>query len=712
MHRKLAVWFLAVCTMTLATLSQAGTPKIKHYNSFDDFIKGESNGIAISYEGYLHLAPNVTAWFESQSPHIWRIVQAGDVFYAAAGSPAAVYRISAKGDTSTIFQSDAAAIFALAVDARGELWFAPSPGGDVYRYRNGDVQKVAGLDVTYIWDFLPENGQMLVATGEPGDLYRISADGKVTKFYESKETHMRSLARDAAGRIYAGSADNGLLFRFDAQGNPFVLYDSPQSEIFAILPLDDGRIWIACASEGLHRPAPSGARVSIGELRIESEGRTERASRPSTPAPSPPLGRSNPGAVYLLSENGVAKNVWKGQRDRVQAIARYRKDSILIGTGDNGKIYQVFPDGNLNLLLDLEPAQITTLLPLKDGRVAVGTSNLGKGFLIEKNRVRRGEYLSPVLDAKIQARWGSASWRGQGHIELFVRSGNSEKPDNTWSGWAGPLTQSEGAAIQAPAARFLQWRAVLKNGGPSPRLDEVAIGYMQENVAPEITSITIYKPGVAFPEAVREGKKQEDDAANNQNASSRSRSSRSYKRETKQGYQSVGWKADDPNNDELTYTVYYRRVNAPVWRVLVENYSATVYSWDSRALEDGKYVVKVVVSDQKSNPPGQGKSHEKISEPFVIDNTAPEISSLKLVKGKTARVEFSAKDAGTRISSAYYALDAQRWQLIYPEDGIADSPRERFVIELPELSRGEHIITVKVFDANNNVRYRHLNFRW
>ena len=712
MQRKFAFALFAVLTLALAMLAQAGSPKIKKYRSFEDFIKGESKGIAISYEGYLSLAPNVEAWFESQSPHIWRIVQVGKSFYAGAGSPAAVYRISAKGDTSTVFQSDAAAIFALAADAQGNVWFAPSPGGDVYRYRNGDVQKIASLDVTYVWDLLPADGQVLVATGEPGDIYRLSADGKAEKFYESKETHIRTLARDAAGRIYAGSADKGLLFRFDARGNPFVLYDSPQSEIFAILPRTDGRVWIACASEGLRRPTPSGARVSLGELRIESEGREERAPRPSVPSPAPSLGRVNPGAVYLVAENGVAKNVWEGLRDRVQAMAPYADGSILVGTGDNGKIYQVFPNGDINLLLDLEPAQITALLPLADGRMAVGTSNLGKGFFIQKTRVREGEYLSPVIDAKINARWGSASWRGEGSIQLFVRSGNSEKPDNTWSSWFGPLTDAGGATIQAPNARFLQWRAVLKRGNREARLEEVAIGYMQENVPPEIASITIYKPGVAFPDAVSEGKKQDDEAGNNRNSSSRPRSSRSYKRETRQGYQSVGWKAEDPNEDELTYHVYYRRVDSPVWRTLVEDYSATVYSWDSRTLEDGKYVVKVVVSDKKSNPPGQELTHEKISKPFVIDNTAPEISPLKLEKGSDPRVRFTAEDAGTRVSSAFYALDAQKWQLLYPDDGIADSPREHFTIRLPDLKPGEHILTVKVFDENNNVRYRHLKFRW
>ena len=52
-------------------------------------------------------------------------------------------------------------------------------------------------------------------------------------------------------------------------------------------------------------------------------------------------------------------------------------------------------------------------------------------------------------------------WEGTGAVTLFTRSGNTEKPDDTWTDWAGPYDRSEGQAIQSPAARFVQWKAVL-----------------------------------------------------------------------------------------------------------------------------------------------------------------------------------------------------------------------------------------------------------
>ena len=709
-----AIIYLFFLLLLLAEQGRPSSAKIKQYRTFNDFIAGESKGVAIGHEGYLTLSPRVDHLFEASFPQIWRLVKIGNTLYAAAGTPAALIRFTADGDTTTLFQSDASAVFALAKDPKNHLWFAPSPGGELYRYDGSTVKKVLELDVTYIWDIMPWQGSLLVATGEPGNIYQVFADGRNKVFYESTETHIRVLALDAGGNVYAGSADNGLVFRFDRQGKPFVVYDSPQTEIFAIIPLADGNVWAAGASEGLQRPSPSSARVSITEMSIEGEGGKEGESdapaRISTPGRI--SGRANRGAVFMISPRGVARNLWQGVKDRVQSICRFGDQALLVGTGENGKIYEVFRDGRINLKTDLEPSQITFLLPDADGSVYAASSNLGGAYAIRTRPVKRGEFLSSVIDAGMHARWGSLSWKSSGTVQLFVRSGNSEKPDNTWSDWYGPLKEATGSEMDVPVARFLQWRAVLEaDGKKSPRLDEVTVGYMQQNVAPVIESITIYKPGVAFPDAVSEGRKNNPAEAHKESSNGRLRSSRSWKRETRQGYQSVGWKASDENGDRLVYDVYYKSVDSPVWRVLVKDYKTTVYSWDSRTLEDGTYLVKIVARDDRSNPPGFALKSEKISRPFVIDNTPPVISPLKLVKRQEKKITFTATDDGSRIRAAYYAVDAGEWVILYPEDGIADSPAERFSIDVSRLEPGEHIISVKVYDQNDNVRYRHLNFR-
>ena len=42
------------------------------------------------------------------------------------------------------------------------------------------------------------------------------------------------------------------------------------------------------------------------------------------------------------------------------------------------------------------------------------------------------------------------------------------------------------------------------------------------------------------------------------------------------------------------------------------------------------------------------------------------------------------------------------WLPIYADDGISDSPKERYTIEIPVKNSGEYAVTIRVFDVNRN----------
>src|SRR6185503_9137651 len=116
------------------------------------------------------------------------------------------------------------------------------------------------------------------------------------------------------------------------------------------------------------------------------------------------------------------------------------------------------------------------------------SSNQGKLIRFNATTVKEGSYESPVRDVKLVASWGKIWWRGTGPIELQTRSGNSERPDTTWSDWSASYADAGGAQVSSPKARFIQWRAILKSGGA--KLDEVSLAYLPRNVAPEVIAIT------------------------------------------------------------------------------------------------------------------------------------------------------------------------------------------------------------------------------
>ncbi len=73
---------------------------------------------------------------------------------------------------------------------------------------------------------------------------------------------------------------------------------------------------------------------------------------------------------------------------------------------------------------------------------------------------------------------------------LFARSGNVDNPDRNWSPWK-PVDLQNDLPIDAPSARYMQWKAVLKPGKPPASIDSVTVNYLPKNVAPEVDDVTV-----------------------------------------------------------------------------------------------------------------------------------------------------------------------------------------------------------------------------
>jgi hypothetical protein len=54
------------------------------------------------------------------------------------------------------------------------------------------------------------------------------------------------------------------------------------------------------------------------------------------------------------------------------------------------------------------------------------------------------------------------------------------------------------------------------------------------------------------------------------------------------------------------------------------------------------------------------------------------------------------------VQRVEYSLDASRWRLVYPKDGIPDSRREEFEVTLDETESSRSVI-IRATDAMNNV---------
>jgi hypothetical protein len=382
--------------------------------------------------------------------------------------------------------------------------------------------------------------------------------------------------------------------------------------------------------------------------------------------------------------------------------ANQNGNGVLLGTSDKGRIFSVTNDGQETLLLQSNEGQISTILQ-RANQIFATSSNQGKLYRFGAETAAEGNYESSVLNAKASADWGRIWWRSIGNVVLETRSGNTEKPDETWSAWSANYTDAKGAQISSPKAKFLQWRAILRG---SSALNEVSVSYLPRNIAPEVLSIQILPTNVGL---LSNPPIQIDPNIENSgldpvvfglppvvNAPPR----RVYQR----GARALLWTAEDRNGDRLEYDVYYRAILENDFKLLRGNLRDNFFTIDGSALADGRYIFKIVATDSPSNPLTQVLSGEKTSEPVDVDNAAPTVSAIGTpqITGDKARAIFEANDAASFLQKAEYSVNGSDWQNVYSDDGISDSSRERYTLEIP-INAGEYIITLRVFDANGNV---------
>jgi hypothetical protein len=321
--------------------------------------------------------------------------------------------------------------------------------------------------------------------------------------------------------------------------------------------------------------------------------------------------------------------------------------------------------------------------------------------------------------------WGAISWRGTSpapatgnRIELFTRTGNTETPDDTWSVWSAAYTNAEGSSITSPKARYLQWRAVLTGKGDGPVLTSVTAAYLQRNLRPQVRSITVHPPGIVFQKPFSTGdpelagfdeqstpERKLVAAAGAQTGSSSSLGRRTYQK----GLQTLIWKAEDENDDDLVYDVLFRREGETVWKTLRKATADAILVWDTTTIPNGTYFVKIVASDSPSNPAGSALTGELDSSAFEVDNTPPTltVSSVRVDRGRTL-ITFDARDDHSPIQRVEFSQDGQRWRGVFPVDGIADSRDEHYELAV-DGELGERGLTLRASDTMNNVATTHVD---
>jgi len=731
-------WIGASAALVAASVALASSPTTWELNSWRDFIAGRFHGVSLSRDGRLTLAPTLETVFSSDQPVVWSVVQAADgTLYAGTGHRGRVYRITPDRRAELLWTADQPEVFALALDSRGVLYAGTSPDGKIYRLENGKATEYFSPGSRYIWALVfGPDGRLYAGTGDDGKVWRIEAPGRGEVYYETGQTHVTCLAFDREGRLLAGTEPNGIVYRITAKDKAFALYDASLPEIRRLAVAPDGSIFVAAMGGSLLKRPQTGVPATPGSVSTQPQASVTttvtvsetqagvevkppadqtKPVAPAIPAISSPVidvSGVEKSAIYRIAPDHTVETLWSSKEENVYDLL-LAESEVVFGTDGQGRIYRLsLPDRKLTLVVQTNEGETLRLAGTPAGLLAA-TGDAGRIYRLAQGPASTGSYESPVHDAGSVARWGRISWRGENCDQLRVRvrtrTGNSARPDRTWSDWSEPL--NNGDPIPSPNARYIQWKAELTAvGDRAPVIDSVTVSYLPQNNPPVLKSLSVTSQMATAPQPKPAATQSSaatytitvTDTGESAPTSSTGTPTQPIGRAAGQQLQ-ITWQAEDPDGDRLTYSLYFRGEDEREWKLLKSNLSENTYSLESEALADGRYFFRVVASDAASNPPAAARQAELVSAPVLIDHTPPVVRpGAPRRLGAHVEIEFEASDAASPLRRAEYSVDAGPWVPLEPLDGVLDSPEERFRLLLQDVPPGEHLVVLRVFDASNN----------
>jgi len=692
----------------------------------------------------------------------------GGLLLGTGGDKGRVLRIARSGDKpKEIFsEENVQYIWALQQTPDGNIYAATGPNGQVFEIKpDGSHKELYKCTEDNITSMISDGKDLLYLGTDPNGLViRLNRKTKEAFFaYNAGETEITALALDGSGNLYASTgqvSDHPAAAQPEQPdkmaGRPESSGSSPPIPANPV-PVPPQPTPVPNPNPGEPKPIPKGH-----SMRMPSEDRPKMmgimsggeddpgggsdpgggggnapgdqpgpgqnpaapqpaSNRPAaatnaaatTPEPAPPAQEPEGNAIYKIDASGFVTEIFR--QNAVIYSMVLQKDSLIVGTGDDGEIYQVDPAAQETAVLaKVDAKQVVCLLPVKDGSIYMGLANSGGISTMTAGNASEGTYLSPVLDATQVSRFGRIQLHGLlpsgTKLQLATRSGNVKDADSPgWSPWSENVDAEELLPVRSPAARFLQYRLTFTTTDPSQSalVDHVDVAYQIPNMAPVVKSIRIGSPAADAGQTDNSpGEAAASDSAPAAGAGSASGrpGDTTAKSPGGTGTQTITWDASDPNSDALTYTLYFRRDPRGPWVILKDHLTQTTFDWDTRTVADGNYVVKVVASDALANPPGEGKTTSRVSDYYVVDNTPPTIGDVDYKSGSNAVIiSLRAQVRTGVIANVEYTVDSNdQWQAVLPVDGIFDSPDEMVRFSVKGLTAGEHQVTIRATDIHGN----------
>lgn len=662
-------------------------------DSPSDYAKAETRGVVVDADGVVRVGPAATSWNTDSLVVAWAIAPLRDGALAIGGDHGRIMRFTPGDGLKPWVRLASGQVLSLAADGDG-LLAGTGPDGVVWRISaRGDTSRVVRTGERYVWGLAPAGpGAWYAATGTRGRLLKISG-GHTTIVHDSDESNLVSMVSDGHGGVYVGGDSHGRVLHVFADGTVRTLYDASEEEIRGLALGADGALYAAA----LGTPAVTGA-----EDDKDDDG---------NPAPAHAAATGGHAVVYRIVPDSTVTTWWTSPQPVVFALlsAPGPRGGLFAATGNRAGLYRLERANIASAWLTPPQGQITAVTAGQGGALYAVTSNPVAVWRLG-GEAARGTLISDVLDTHRVSRFGRMLAHGAPHAALETRSGNTETPDNTWSPWQAPANSPGGAQVRSPSGRYLQWQAELTAGDA---LSSLEVAWREQNLPPRVDDVTVAPQGQGFREGemlphsepvtqtLPSGQKVEYSLP----PAGGARPLRDLPPWT-HGLRVVQWHASDPNGDPLRYRLDARAEGATAWIKVAENLEQSGWTWDTNALPDGVYRIRVTASDAEGNAVGEERTDAAVSQPFTVDNTPPSLDELTArAEDGRVRVQGVAVDRGSGLARVELSLDDQPWRTVTPDGGLTDGTQQGFAATL-DATPGEHTVSARAVDRAGNVATR------
>jgi hypothetical protein len=698
---------LLLASLIIATTARAESPRSYNLEGFGEFLDGNPESTAITEEGTIRLPSGARERFADTAATFSAATVRGEDVIVARVDDGEVLAIDRAGKTKSLYKAEETLVTALLATKRG-LFVATSSPGKIYRVDDaGKATLFHTPDATYVWGMVEGPDDVLFCvTGESGTVLKVDRKGNGEVLFKPEQTHLKSILYDKALGLFVGGGERGVLYRAQDNKTFKALYDTGHPEITAIIT----------RGNYVYAAGVTGAEALASE---PAESKSSRKGGKDGPEVSSQLAQ--------VAMDGSSEIVAGSSDEAIFAMALDDKERVVVSTGatgrddPRGRLYAVEPKKReISMIYQSPSKRITHLLSLPRGALAAVAADGGRVIHLAGGVADKGEFITQAFDTGINSRFGVVDIFGTfpsgTTVTASVRSGQTAKPDDSWSEWSKGVKAPGGARPQAPNGRFMQVRLTLEaTQNLSPEVERVRLAYLRQNLPPFLREVVAMKKGLALLPIVSDepksktislnekaNEKANDEARRGDDEKEPKRVARARQVE-RRGALTLKWIAEDPNGDELSYDISVRPLGGSAWQKLKEKIQDPFYTLAAAQLPDGHYQFKVRATDLPANPDGAELEDSRESRSVLIDNTPPSIDPLKVtLVGRKATIRFAAADSVGPLTDAGYALDGKEFRPLVPDDGILDGAGETFTIRLPELEPGTHTLTVRVSDGADN----------